>query len=201
MFCDWAEGCEYSSGTWLLSYLVVLTLRTATGAFRHLPRSYMALTRSLTHRSATLLAHRASIQSRRPTNARYIFSWFKKSPEATATQKPKPKEPVLSDDNLFHPFSKSPFPALRARGEAIQSLAACPVCASHHSPLHAHTQALPKAVSFECPDCGWPTHCSEEHWKEDLEHKKYCGRLREVNEDEHDQRRGRRMREYELPGM
>ncbi|KAF7793095.1 hypothetical protein EIP86_004202 [Pleurotus ostreatoroseus] len=55
-------------------------------------------------------------------------------------------------------------------------------------------------MMFECPDCGWPTHCSEEHWKEDEEHRKYCGRLREVNEDEHDLRSGRRLREFELPG-
>lgn len=110
---------------------------------------------------------------------------------------------MLSQDDLFHPFSGSPFPALRARGEAIQKLAPCPVCAAEAKGAHgahAHTHAQPKAVKFECPDCGWPTHCSEEHWRADAEHKKYCSRLREVNEDEHDLRSGRRMKEFELPG-
>jgi predicted RNA-binding Zn-ribbon protein involved in translation (DUF1610 family) len=102
--------------------------------------------------------------------------------------------PVISQDNLFHPFSKSPFPAVRARGEAIKKLAPCPICASEVR------DASPKAVKFECPDCGWPTHCSEEHWKVDEEHAKYCGRLREVNEDEHDLRSGRRVWEFEFPG-
>ncbi|OSX65105.1 hypothetical protein POSPLADRAFT_1065081 [Postia placenta MAD-698-R-SB12] len=114
--------------------------------------------------------------------------------------KKKDPVPLLTEDNLFHPFSKSPFPAIRARGEAIQKLAPCPVCASEHGPFHAHAPSQPLAVKFECPDCGWPTHCSEEHWRQDEEHKKYCGRLREVNEDEHDLRSGRRFREFELPG-
>ncbi|GLB35090.1 putative zinc-finger of mitochondrial splicing suppressor 51 [Lyophyllum shimeji] len=38
------------------------------------------------------------------------------------------------------------------------------------------------------------------HHKEDEEHRKYCSRLREANEDEHDLRIGRRLREFELPG-
>ncbi|GJE95180.1 zinc-finger of mitochondrial splicing suppressor 51-domain-containing protein [Phanerochaete sordida] len=155
----------------------------------------MALSRAL-HRQALLGQRAAVLQRCRPSHARTLFSWFKKS----TPDKPKPKEPILTEDNLFHPFSKSPFPALVARGEAIQTLAPCPVCAQEHSALHAHTKAAPKAVKFECPDCGWPTHCSEEHWKEDMEHQKYCGRLREVNEDEHDLRSGRRLREFELPG-
>ncbi|EEB97909.1 hypothetical protein MPER_02676 [Moniliophthora perniciosa FA553] len=78
-------------------------------------------------------------------------------------------------------------------------MAPCPVCVAGHSHVHAHTQAQPKTVQFECPDCGWPTHCSEEHWKEDKEHEKYCSRLREANEDEHDLRSGRKFPEFELP--
>ncbi|KAH9842712.1 zinc-finger of mitochondrial splicing suppressor 51-domain-containing protein [Rhodofomes roseus] len=138
---------------------------------------------------------------RRPApQARTLFGWFRRSKAAQAKKDPIP---VLSQDDLFHPFSKSPFPALRARGEAIQKLAPCPVCAAEAKGAngsHIHTHAQPKAVKFECPDCGWPTHCSEEHWSMDTEHKKYCSRLREANEDEHDLRSGRRMREFELPG-
>ncbi|KAI0050895.1 hypothetical protein FA95DRAFT_1555157 [Auriscalpium vulgare] len=126
---------------------------------------------------------------------RTLFNLFKKAKPANAEP-----QPVLSQDDLFHPFSKSPFPAVRARGEAIRALAPCPVCASAHEHVHAHVKAQPRAVAFECPDCGFPTHCTEEHWAADAEHEKYCSRLREVNEDEHDLRSGRRMREFELPG-
>ncbi|KAI0273655.1 zinc-finger of mitochondrial splicing suppressor 51-domain-containing protein [Gloeopeniophorella convolvens] len=126
--------------------------------------------------------------------SRSLFNLFKK-----ASAKPQP-QPILSQDDLFHPFSNSPFPAIVARGDAIKSLAPCPVCASQHEHTHAHTKAQPSAVAFECPDCGWPTHCTEEHWRADTEHSKYCSRLREVNEDEHDLRSGRRLREFELPG-
>ena len=127
-----------------------------------------------------------SLPRRPPPLSRPIFSLFRRSKPAPPTE----PVPILSQDNLFHPFSKSPFPAVRARGEAIKKLALCPKCDSHH----------PKPVQHECPDCGWPTHCSEEHWKHDEEHQKYCSRLREANEDEHDLRSGRRMTEFELPG-
>ncbi len=128
--------------------------------------------------------------------SRSLFSLFKKSNPQSDPQ----SRPTLSQDNLFHPFSKSPFPAIVARGEAIKSLAPCPVCASHHNHVYDHAEAQPRAVAFECPDCGWPTHCTGEHWQADEDHAKYCSRLREVNEDEHDLRSGRRLREFELPG-
>src|SRR6266545_4134830 len=139
--------------------------------------------------------HHNAFSVGRPVFSRSIFSLLGRS---------KPKEsqepvPVLSDDDLFHPFSKSPFPAVRARGEAIQKLAPCPVCTSQDD-IHVHTKSLPRAVGYECPDCGWPTHCSEDHWRGDAEHQKYCIRLNEANKDEHDLRSGRRMREFELPG-
>ncbi|KAF5330408.1 hypothetical protein D9619_005857 [Psilocybe cf. subviscida] len=138
---------------------------------------------------------RHCIAPRAPRLARPFFGLFKR-----VKKTPAEPIPLLSEDNLFHPLSASPFPAVRARGDAIKTLAPCPVCASPHGHAHTHTEAQPKAVKFECPDCGWPTHCTEEHWKEDEEHQKYCARLREANEDEHDLRSGRRMREFELPG-
>ncbi|KAJ7074254.1 zinc-finger of mitochondrial splicing suppressor 51-domain-containing protein [Mycena amicta] len=130
-----------------------------------------------------------------PANRRTFLNLFRKAP-------PKKQDPVplLSQDNLFHPFSKSPFPMLQSRAEAIKRLAPCPVCTTAHELGHPHAHPEPRNVEFECPDCGWPTHCSEEHWKEDTEHEKYCLRLREANEDEHDLRSGRRMFEFELPG-
>ncbi|TCD66688.1 Protein mss51, mitochondrial [Steccherinum ochraceum] len=147
-------------------------------------------------RAASTSASRRYALSARRIQSRTLFSWLKSNPKASGK---KEQAPILSQDDLFHPFSKSPFPAVRARGEAIQSLAPCPVCSSSHDHLHGHG-SQPKAVKFECPDCGWPTHCSEEHWAADEEHKKYCSRLREVNEDDHDLRSGRRLREFELPG-
>lgn len=122
--------------------------------------------------------------------SRYFFQFFR-------NKLPKNDNPR---DNLFHPFSKSPSPAIRARGEAVQSLAPCPVCATSHDLFHVHANTQPPLVQFECPDCGWPTHCSEEHWKEDEEHQKYCKRLKEANEDEHDLRSGRHLPEFDLPG-
>ncbi|KAG1819578.1 zinc-finger of mitochondrial splicing suppressor 51-domain-containing protein [Suillus subaureus] len=141
----------------------------------------------------------------RPVNDHYVptvlglgpFLIFSAGPSKSAQEEPVP---LLTEDNLLHPFSKSPFPAIRARGEAIQSLAKCPVCTSGHCSTHVHTKSQSPAVKFECPDCGFPTHCSQEHWIADQEHKKYCSRLREVNEDDHDLRSGRKFREFEMPG-
>jgi splicing suppressor protein 51 len=136
-------------------------------------------------------AYRRGYNVRQPVNRRHLFNFFKKKPET------KEPTPLLAEDDLFHPFSQSPFPDIRGRGEAIQKLAPCPVCALSHQ----HTNDIPCAVKFECPDCGWPTHCTGEHWEADQEHSKYCWRLREVNEDDHDLRSGRRMPEFEMPGM
>ncbi|KAB5596529.1 Mss51-mRNA processing-like protein [Ceratobasidium theobromae] len=120
---------------------------------------------------------------------RQLFNWARHQ----LNQPPKTTRPILSQDNLFHPLSQSPIPSLQARAKAVTELAPCPVCLDHHE------QRRP--VTYECPDCGWPTHCSEFHWKEDTDHTQYCTRLREVNEDEHDIRSGRKMREFELPGQ
>ncbi|KAG6820570.1 hypothetical protein H0H93_015090 [Arthromyces matolae] len=116
------------------------------------------------------------------------------------TKRDQKSNQIPDTDTLFYKFSESPHLALRARSKAIQQLAPCPVCASSHDHVHAHTKAQPRAVKYECPDCGWPTHCSPEHHAQDEEHHKYCSRLREANEDEHDLRSGRRLREFELPG-
>ena len=152
----------------------------------------------------------------RRAQARTFLNLFKKSAPENDAKKPKAPEPVLSQDNLFHPFSKSPFQAVKDRAEAIKKLAPCPVCLKDDLHEHGHTHAsgsgnggepegatkmARKHVAFECLDCGWPTHCSEEHWKADEEHQRYCGRLKEANEDEHDLRSGRRMTEFEMPGM
>lgn len=148
-----------------------------------------------THFSGQLQAHRNSFL-RASTSRRTLFNLFKKAEPKTA---PQPTQPILAQDDLFHPFSRSPFPAVRERGEAIKKLAPCPVCDASHALGHPHVTHR-KHVEFECPNCGFPTHCSEEHWLADKEHYRYCGRLREVNEDDHDLRSGRKIKEFEMPG-
>ena len=163
--------------------------RTASSSARTLLRaqSRVSLPRHLLSKKCNIA---------RSQQTRTFLSLFKKKPSEQAAN--AQKKPILSQDDLFHPCSKSPFPAVRERSAAIQKLAPCPVCAESCAQGHPH--ATRKIVQFECPDCGWPTHCSEEHWAADAEHQRYCGRLREANEDEHDLRSGRRMREFELPG-
>ena len=179
--------------------------RTTRLILAHSGRPSACLTRSLYPSPLLSPSLSPSLSGASYTSTRTFLSWFKSKPKDSSFSSPskgaEKKTPILSQDDLFHPFSRSPFPAIRARGEAIQQLAPCPVCASEHSNgVHSHHAHETKSVSFECPDCGWPTHCSEKHWSEDPEHQKYCGRLREVNEDEHDLRSGRRMKEFELPG-
>ncbi|KAM0792310.1 hypothetical protein ACM66B_004997 [Microbotryomycetes sp. NB124-2] len=102
------------------------------------------------------------------------------------------KRPLLSQDDLFHPLSQSPFAEMRAKGERIKQLAYCPVSLDKYGEkVH---------VAFECKHCGYPTHATEERWAEDQEKAKYWPRLREANEDEHDLRSGREMTEFRLPG-
>jgi splicing suppressor protein 51 len=109
------------------------------------------------------------------------------------TPSPASRKVLLGQDDLFHMFSKSPTPAMKARGERVRSLAPCPVTLNR--------DGVRKLVQFESPDCGWPTHYSEKEYLEDTEHGKYAPRLREANEDEHDLRSGREMSEFQLPGQ
>ena len=118
---------------------------------------------------------------------------------------------LLQPDNLFHHFSHSPSPDLRKRAAFMKSHAYCPHPSHHQTrmPDSSHDSEARKAnptqppahVRFECPDCGIPVSCSEEHWADDYEsHMEICDTLREVNEDDHDLRSGRFFPEFELPG-
>jgi hypothetical protein len=127
---------------------------------------------------------------------RTLFWPFRRSPP---TPKPTagaaaPSTPTLAQNDLFHPLSQSPFPALVDKANRIKNVSLCPTS------LEKHDERTRPA--FDCPDCGWPTHASQSLWAEGREeHQEYCGRLREVNEDEHDIRSGRPMNEFEnLPG-
>jgi len=120
---------------------------------------------------------------------------------------------LLRPGNLFHPFSKSPSADIRRRAAFIKQHAYCP------HPSHRQTRVVitpddlesrkpatgglpPAHVKFECPDCGIPVSCSEEHWADDYEaHLEICDILREINTDDHDLRSGRFFTEFEYPGM
>ena len=120
---------------------------------------------------------------------------------------------LLQPNNLFHSFSNSPSPEIRRRAAFMKQHAYCPHPSHHQTRLPAapsdpearkatNTSKLPPAhVRFECPDCGIPVSCSEEHWADDYEaHLEICDTLREINEDDHDLRSGRFFPEFEYPG-
>lgn len=117
---------------------------------------------------------------------------------------------LLQRNNLFHSFSDSPSPVIRRRAAFIKQNAYC----SH--PEHQQTRVPtsphdlearksgsqpPAHVRYECPDCGIPVSCSEEHFVDDYEsHLEICDTLREINEDDHDLVSGRFFPEFEYPG-
>jgi splicing suppressor protein 51 len=138
-------------------------------------------------------------------------------PGKAASLKPKPdgtsdlSRTVLGPNNLFHPLTESPIPSMRQRASFIKAHAYCPH-PSHNRTRIATSEEDPETrkptdgglapahVKFECPHCGVPTFCSEDHWAEDYEeHMKVCDTLREINEDDHDLRSGRYFNEFDFP--
>ena len=120
------------------------------------------------------------------------------------------KYPLLQPGNLFHPLSSSPSPQIRRRAAFIKQHAYCPHPSHrptrqpqgpHDAEARKSGTEPPKLVRFECPDCGIPVSCSEDHWADDYEsHLEICDQLREINEDDHDLRSGRFFPEFEYPG-
>ncbi|GES86583.1 mitochondrial splicing suppressor [Rhizophagus clarus] len=132
------------------------------------------------------------------THLNHIRTYISLKSTFSRQNSPKPistAKPILSQDNLFHPLSKSPFEDLRHRYKQICVYGSCPVCLSQDNEV----KNKPK---YECPDCGYPTHCSLEHYLQDKEkHKNLgtCSMLKQSNEDEHDLRSGRTMIELDFP--
>jgi mitochondrial splicing suppressor protein 51 len=120
---------------------------------------------------------------------RSFFAFARKTEQPVTTG--RTRKPDDDDPALFHLHSQSPSPGIRLRGERVKKLATCPVCS---------IDGIRQNVKHECPDCGWPTHCTKEHWEQDTNHAKYCTRLREVNEDDHDLQSGRMVEEFSMPG-
>ncbi|KAI1267202.1 PXA domain-containing protein [Xylariaceae sp. FL1019] len=121
------------------------------------------------------------------------------------------KPPVLKPDDLFHSYTSSPIPEIRKRAAFIRQHAYCPHPdhAATRMPVEPNNPRLspssgsesPAHVDFECPDCGIPVYCSEQHWAEDYEaHLQICDTLRQINEDDHDLRSGRFFPEFEYAG-
>ncbi|GAA5847894.1 hypothetical protein JCM3766R1_003175 [Sporobolomyces carnicolor] len=129
---------------------------------------------------------RTTAPSSLANSRRSLFGFGAKKPKAT-----DPPKPLIAQDDLFHPLSRSPFKEMRDKGERIKQLAYCPVSLDKYGEK-TH-------VAFECPNCGFPTHASEQRWSEDENHARYWPRLREANEDEHDLRSGRELTEFKLP--
>ncbi len=93
--------------------------------------------------------------------------------------------PILKA-SLWHGWSQSPVKQIRDRADFIKKHAKCHVAGT--------------SVDFECPDCGIPVYSSKKAWEKDHDnHLQVCQKLRELNEDEHDLRSGRRMMEFILP--
>ncbi|TVY21829.1 Mitochondrial protein MSS51 [Lachnellula arida] len=138
---------------------------------------------------------------------------FRTPPGMASTPPPKTESrPLLLPNNLFHPFSESPSPEIRRRAAFIKQNAFCPHPDHRQSRLPMNPDdpearkssqggLAPAHVSFECPDCGIPVSCSEDHWADDYEsHLEICDTLKEINEDDHDLRSGRFFPEFEYPG-
>ncbi|KAJ2072581.1 translational activator for mitochondrial COX1, partial [Coemansia sp. S155-1] len=127
-----------------------------------------------------------------------LKSLFAPPPPAGETAVGSKQRVVIKQDDLFHQLSKSPIKEMRQKGLLIQEHGCCPTCV--HETSASTGQAATREPMFECPDCGYPTHCSAEHWAADKSrHSEQCGYLRESNEDEHDLRSGRTLREFEFP--
>ncbi|KAM5351362.1 hypothetical protein ACJ41O_004085 [Fusarium nematophilum] len=158
--------------------------------------------------------HATIKDQKRPSPVSRDFSTSAKGQSEAAAANKGPEPTVrLSEDDLFHPFSKSPVPEFRRRAAFMRQHAYCP------HPDHKETKlptVAPKAgdaetkggsqppahVNFECPDCGLPVYCCEEHWMDDYEkHLEICDTLRQVNEDDHDLRSGRIFHEGNLPDL
>lgn len=162
-----------------------------------------------------------------PDSAKRAVSSFS-SQEVKATQpdefyiagqgaSPESERVLLKPNNLFHSFTNSPSQAIRRRAAYMRQQAYCPH-PSHQrtrqptTPLdpenrkpssseESTAQVSPPAhVRFECPDCGIPVACCEEHWAEDYEaHLEVCDTLRQINEDDHDLHSGRFFPEFDYP--
>ncbi|KAJ1756364.1 translational activator for mitochondrial COX1 [Coemansia sp. RSA 353] len=148
------------------------------------------------HRMRTLAVQTTFGSGRRAISLKSLFTPSPPSDMVHGSSGKKQRILVQPHD-LFHPLSKSPVKEMREKGALIQQHGCCTTCVTETTAMGKPATREP---TFECPDCGYPTHCSPTHWKQDTtHHDELCGHLREANEDEHDLRSGRTLREFEFP--
>ena len=186
------------------------------------PKDYRLLTTSRLSPRKNSIRH--AIRARHPREASSLAQHAQSSdigspeirtpPGLASTSYPGgPDRVLLKPDNLFHSYSNSPSPEIRRRAAFMKQNAYCPHPSHHQTrmpiapgdPEARKTQETasqpPAHLRFECPDCGIPVSCSEEHWADDYEsHLEICDTLRQINEDDHDLRSGRFFPEFEYPG-
>lgn len=171
-FCHFLRFC----------YKLVRMNRTLITASRRL------LLRSVVRQSS--VSRHVITRSLTQTAVRPIFKGIFRSSSAQDTD--NKRQVILDQDHLFHILSKSPIAEMRDRAAIINKYGTCPVCDNQEAPKQKPT--------YDCPECGYPTHCCEDHYHQGKEaHKEICSVLREINEDDHDLRSGRPMREFEFP--
>jgi hypothetical protein len=126
---------------------------------------------------------------------RRSFNLLRKQPDSNPEESPAShpldvdsKHLRLAQDNLFHPLIASPILSIRKKAMLIKSLALCP------------TSGFLEGNEFTCPNCGFPTHCSAEHYRLDQarHERESCDALRTINEDLHDMQSGRQFPEFTL---
>lgn len=173
--------------------------------FRSTPRPVTEASRSIASSSTQQIS-----QYSFPSNLRHS-PWLSRS-QAGLAPATSPERSLIQPNNLFHPFSESPSPEIRKRAMFMKTHAYCPHPSHHQTRMPTSPNDLearkgkdksslpPAHVRFECPDCGIPVSCSEDHWADDYEtHMELCEQLREINEDDHDLRSGRFFSEFEYP--
>ncbi|PGH16927.1 hypothetical protein AJ80_04995 [Polytolypa hystricis UAMH7299] len=170
---------------------------------------------STTARSEALNPYHQAIRSVSSTSKSSAASAEATQPSAPAPPPPSQQDrsrQLLHKNNLFHSYTNSPSPAIRKRAAFIKQNAFCPHPSHQQSRLATSPQdtearkagpsgLTPAHSQFECPDCGVPIYCCEEHWMDDYEaHLEVCDTIRQINKDDHDLVSGRFFTEFDYPG-
>lgn len=197
-----SRGCNFSTTSGPRSSPVRIRSNHESLAHFKTPARPPAKCSGATGRGSLLLPNHAAVSARNVQSAAVAAPTA--SRETQALRRP---------DNLFHHYSSSPSSIIRKRAAFIKQNAFCPhpshqqtrVPASSHIQQENNKEAsgmlAPAHAHFECPDCGVPLYCSEEHWMDDYEaHLEVCDTIRQINEDDHDLVSGRFFPEFSYPG-
>ncbi|KAK1080459.1 translational activator for mitochondrial COX1 [Friedmanniomyces endolithicus] len=184
--------------------------RTFAASASKTPSTGRRLHQASRQRAAAIEPQRSTVNDPRPET---LARGQQANKDAPQRQSPRA---LLRPNNLFHSYTRSPSPEIRQRAAFIRQNAYCPH--PDHQPTRQPTspfdpegrktveaggaQQPPRHVSHECPDCGIPVSCCEEHFVDDYgSHLEICDLLRQINEDDHDLVSGRFFPEFEYPGV